>query len=1098
MMGTVRFRPMVAAIVCCSTGALALAAPAAALEPAPQWTVTAVARPTDFSSLGSPGYKAGEDAYIVEVKNTGDAPSEGPVTIEDELPKGVSLDPSGASGEDALAEYLIPRQPPNANFMCVLRSCTYAASVVPDDTLTVTFPVDVEIGVPSQVRNVVRVSGGGAPDAATVTPTRIGTGPAGFGLAGGGATTVLSNIQAGAHPDITTSIAFNTRTRGGGLAGDFKDTTDELPPGFASDFADTPSCPAVFFNRSECPIPTQIGVTTIDLAERGTIVEPVYNLAPNPGDIAKLGFSVGGDFNIQGEITVRPDGGADVSFDDTFQGAEVDSVSLTVWGVPTDAVHDVWRWKAEGVPPLGHFGVSSDAPRVPFFTNPTVCSGEPLLARFEVNSWEEPENVQSAQMEFGPLTGCDRLTIRPSLTAVATTPFASSATGLDVGLSVPQTYNNADGLATSALEKATVTLPEGMTVNPSAGAGLEGCTEAELQAEAAQYSPTEGCPKESKLGSIKIKTPVLNEEASGSVFLASPAPRGEAGRNPFDSLLALYIVARFPDRGIIVKAAGEVKADPLTGRLVTTFDTSERAVAGGGFALVPHDGLPPLPFSLFTFQFHQGATSPLVTPSACGEYAVQALLSPSSAPTDVLPALAPPFAIIFGVGGGPCPSSGVPPFEPQVISGTQNNSAAFYSPFYLRIVRSDGEQELTGFTTVLPPGLTANLTGVPFCSDSAIEAARHATGKQETASPSCPAASEIGHTLVGAGVGSVLAWTPGKVYLAGPYHGSALSIVSVTSATVGPFDLGTVVIRFALRINPITGQAEIDGSGSDPIPHILDGILVHVRDIHVYVDRPNFILNPTDCERMSIQDTITGAGADPATPADQMPVTVSTPFQAADCQALRFKPIIKVSTSGRTSRARGASLRFKLSYPRAPQGSQANIRSVRIELPKQLPSRLLTLQKACADVVFDTDPAGCPPASRVGQARAITPVLPVPLSGPAYFVSHGGAKFPELVIVLQGYGITIDLRGETFINRRGITSSTFRSVPDQPVDTFELKLPQGPYSALAANGDLCRSRLRMPAVFTAQNGRTLRQAIPIGVSGCMHKRRSLRHRAKGG
>ncbi|HWX88295.1 MAG TPA: hypothetical protein VNX67_08975, partial [Solirubrobacteraceae bacterium] len=303
-------------------------------------------------------------------------------------------------------------------------------------------------------------------------------------------------------------------------------------------------------------------------------------------------------------------------------------------------------------------------------------------------------------------------------------------------------------------------------------------------------------------------------------------------------------------------------------------------------------------------------------------------------------------------------------------------------------------------------------------------------------------------------------------------------------------DLGTVVIRFALRINPLTAQVEVDSSGSDAIPHIIRGIVVHVRDIRVYMDRPKFIVNPTSCNTMMIANTITGAGADFTNPADAYPVTVTSPFQAADCSNLAFKPVFNVSTSGKTSRSSGASLNVKLAYPSAPFGTQANIRSVKVDLPKQLPSRLTTLQKACPDSVFNADPAACSVASRVGRATAITPILPVPLEGPAYFVSHGGAKFPELIVVLQGYGFTIDLHGETFISKAGITSSTFRTVPDQPVTSFQLTLPQGKYSALAANGNLCNTKLTMPTAFTAQNGTVIHQTTKITVTRC------AKHKAK--
>jgi hypothetical protein len=366
------------------------------------------------------------------------------------------------------------------------------------------------------------------------------------------------------------------------------------------------------------------------------------------------------------------------------------------------------------------------------------------------------------------------------------------------------------------------------------------------------------------------------------------------------------------------------------------------------------------------------------------------------------------------------------------------------------------------------------------------------------------------------------------VYLAGPYHGSGLSIVSVTSATVGPFDLGTVVIRFALRINPTTGQAEIDGTGSDPIPHILPpGLVAHVRDIHVYIDRQDFTVNPTNCSRLAITNTITGAGPNPASNTDDQTTNVSTPFQAANCVNLAFKPNFKVSTSGKTSKADGASLNVKLAFPDTPVGAQANIHLVKVDLPKQLPSRLTTLQKACTAAQFAVNPAGCPAASVVGHARAITPILPVPLEGPTYFVSHGGEAFPSLIMVLQGYGVTIDLVGTTFINKAGVTSSTFKTVPDQPVSSFELTLPQGPFSALTANGNLCSltktvtvkkkvtlrvnghkktvtrsikqtkpASLTMPTEFVAQNGAIVHQVTAMSVTGCPKAKPAKKKTAK--
>jgi uncharacterized repeat protein (TIGR01451 family) len=1119
-----RARAAAAALAAGLAGLLAFAAvPALAITEGPQWTVTSVSAPTNFK----PGDESGEDVYRVTVTNTGGAAAQGsPVVVTDELPVGLSLDPAGASGEDPLANINHPGTG-GANFSCALRTCTFTGEVVPSQTLDLTFPVDVAREAPSLLTNVLRVSGGGASAASVSTPTVISETPASFGISPGGAATALSTAQAGAHPDLTTSIAFNTVNAQGSLAADPKDTVDALPPGFAGDLVDTPSCPVAKFEREECPIGTQIGVTTLTLQRkehRDTHIEPVYNLTPSPGEVSKLGFPVvHGVILVQGSVSLRPgDYGLNATFDNINQGIlELDSVSLTIWGVPSNPIHDPLRWNGGEVAVSGGFGAPSAAALAPFFTNPTACGAEPLNATFAVTSWQHPNASESpapTNMPFGPIVGCDRLGMEPSLTAEATTDRTSAATGLVLNVGIPQTYDNADGLATSTLRKQVVTLPEGMTVNPSAGAGLAGCSPAQYAQEGVQFVAGQGCPNESKLGEVEIVTPSLAEHAKGSVFLAQPYdnPFGEPG-HPNGSLLALYIVARFPNRGVLVKAPGEVRANELTGRLVTTFDTSS----------TPGDGLPPLPFSLLTFRFNPGETAPLVTPPACGSYQVTTEMTPYSNPDGApLEPLIPPFPISNGVDGGPCPPGGVPPFAPAVTAGTENNDAGAYSPLNIRIARNDGEQEITGLSFQLPPGLTGNLSGIPFCSEAAIEASRHKTGAEEEAGPSCPAASEIGHSVADAGVGSLLAQAPGKLYLAGPFEGAPFSIASITSAKVGPFDLGTVVVHLPLQINPLTAQVSIPAGPDDQIPHIIKGIVIHLREIRAFVNKRDFMLNPTNCDPLNVGATVIGSGADFASAADDVPVTVGTPFRVTACQALKFAPSFKVSTSGKTSRSDGASLSVKLTVPGA-LGTQANIRQVKVDLPKQLPSRLTTLQKACTAAQFNSNPAGCPAASVVGHAKAITPIIPVPLEGPAYFVSHGGEAFPSLIVVLQGYGITIDLVGSTFISKAGITSSTFKTVPDQPVGSFELTLPQGPFSALAANGNLCASTktvtvskrvtrrihgrtrrvtvkvkksvaapLAMPTAFIGQNGATIHESTPVSVTGCAKAKPAAKKKAK--
>ncbi len=918
---------------------------------------------------------------------------------------------------------------------------------------------------------------------------------------------VPSTGQAAAHEDLVTSFDFAHNAKGQ-TYNDVRNIIVNLPPGFDGNNTAVPTCTQTQLiglqleEGSTCPPASQVGTISLDIvaleSKSGPVLDtfPVYNMeVTSYGVTAELGFKTIA-FSATLLVSVRPgDSGLTISTLNIQKQGEAHNVTVTIWGLPASKIHDPERgqecWTIGPPSTLKCFkgGESANYPVKPFLSNPTSCGS--FTATMKADSWEEPENWSEAtDSEVGPIGECDRVPFSPSIEAQPTTRSAESPTGLNVSMLVPQRWEEALGISTSNLKDVRFALPEGMTVNPSAGSGLGACTPEQYESETPFSPPGAGCPPESKIGSIEIETPVLAEKILGSVYVAKPYD------NPFDSLLGLYIVAKNPARGIIVKVAGQIEPNPVTGQLVTTFDNN-----------------PQQPFSRFTLKFRPGATAPLVSPAVCGTYTTEADLAPWSAPLE--PRLASSsFETTSGVREGVCPSGGVPPFKPQVISGTENNDGGGYSPFYLRILREDGEQEITKFSTTLPPGLTGNLTGVPFCSDAAIQAAREKSGAREEVEPSCPAASEIGHTIVEAGVGSVLAQTPGKVYLAGPYNGAPLSIVSITSAKVGPFDLGTVVIRFALDINPTTAQVEVSGAGSDPIPHIIRGIVVHVRDIRVYMDRHDFTVNPTNCSPLSVTDAITGAGADPANPADQDTVNVNTPFEAADCASLHFAPVFKVFTSGKTSRSGGASLSVKLTIPGA-QGSNSNIKAVKVDLPKQLPSRLSTLQKACPDRTFDANPATCPATSIVGHAKTLTPILPVPLEGPAYFVSHGGAKFPELIVVLQGYGFTIDLHGETFISKAGITSSTFRTVPDQPVTSFELTLPEGSDSALAANGNLCnltktvlvkrrvtirgkghnktvtrrvpttlQASLTMPTAFTAQNGAVVKQNTPITVTGC--------------
>ena len=534
-----------------------------------------------------------------------------------------------------------------------------------------------------------------------------------------------------------------------------------------------------------------------------------------------------------------------------------------------------------------------------------------------------------------------------------------------------------------------------------------------------------------------------------------------------------------------------------------------------------------------------------MTPATCGDFTVKAALTPWSDPAgSPLTPLIPPFAIDAN-----CPAGNVPPFNPGVTAYPVHGNAGAYSPLYLKISRQDGEQEITGFSTRFPAGLTGNLSGVAECSEAQIAAARAQTGVEAEANPACPAGSEIGYSIAEAGVGSVLAQTPGKIYLGGPYNGSGacaagtpgcapFSVVAITAAHVGPFDLGTVVIHFPLEINPETAAVSIPAGQADQIPHIIKGIVIHVRTIRAYISRNDFMLNPTSCGEQKLSATVIGGGANPVNPAGYDPVTVNDPFQTADCSNLRFEPKFAVSTSGKTSKADGASLHVALTYPANALGNDTNIKYVKVDLPKALPSRLTTLQRACLQKEFRANPASCPPESVIGTARAVTPILPVPLEGPVYFVSNGGEAFPNLIMVLQGDGVTIRLVGDTYISPAGVTSSTFNAIPDQPVTSFELNLPEKQFSALGTNKNLCdltgtkttktkvdkrvngklvrkngklvkvtkkttktvKEPLIAPTAFVGQNGATFDQQTVVSVTGCAkaHKAAKKATKKKGG
>jgi hypothetical protein len=1094
-----------------------------------------------LTSTSYPSYLApeGEGVIAVTATNLGDASVEGgtgsPVMIVDTLPAGL----------EAVSTSLSEPVPANlAGLACPSNTtCTFTGKMPAYAQFEIDIHVRVKGGTSERqptsssceaeptVCNHVSVSGGEVPSASIAQPVTISKAAVPFGLqdnefapeeAGG-----ASDARAGSHPfQLTSTLVLNEnleRVEGRDLpvaAALAKDIAVKLPPGLVGNPSPIARCTTIQFftlnnaiDGNDCPAQTAVGVANVRVETfilGLTVLKftvPLFNLEPVFGEPARFGFYIPtSETPVLLEPSVRSGNGEDygitVTSPNITQTVSFLSSEVTFWGVPGDPIHDNvrgWGCLETDLFAKGSCSLLADQHPQSFLTLPTTCSGSPLVSSANLDSWSEPAvfPVVPVTQPLPTLDGCNQLPFSPIVQAEPTTDSASSPSGLSFNLDFhDEGLTSPEGLAQSDLNKTVVTLPEGFTIDPSAGVGLAGCTPADYEREAIETAPGAGCPNESKLGTVEIETPLLTHKIDGNIFIAqpyeNPFPEPAAG-HPGGTLVALYIVARNPETGVLIKLAGKVTPNPVTGQLTTTFENT-----------------PQLPFDHFNFHFREGAQAPLITPATCGTYTIQAALTPWSNPLTELTDSSS-FQITSGAGGGACPSGGAPPFNPGITAYPINIAAGAFSPFYLHLTRSDADQEISGFSTNLPPGLTGDLTGIPFCPNAEIEAARAETGAQFEVHPICPS-SEVGHTLVGTGVGAVLAYVPGKVYLAGPFDGAPFSLVSVTSAKVGPFDLGTVVLRFGLNINPYTAQVSVSPTSSEPIPTIIDGIVTHVRDIRVYIDRNDFTINPTSCGSMPIGSTLTA----PELNGNKASATVTSPFQAASCKSLKFEPKFAVSTSGKTSKAKGASLHVDLTYPYGPQGTYADIARVKVELPKQLPSRLTTLQKACTAAQFEANPAGCPSPSAIGTAKAVVPNIPVPLEGPVYFVSHGGEAFPSLEIVLQGYGVKVILVGSTFISKSGITSTTFKTVPDNPVTSFELTLPEGKYSALAANGNLCAltttktvskkvtvkvkgkkktvtrkvketvaASLTMPTEFVGQNGAETHQSTKVSVAGCV-------------
>jgi hypothetical protein len=914
------------------------------------------------------------------------------------------------------------------------------------------------------------------------------------------------SMEAGSHPfAMTTTLDVNTTVdpKLGEIPIDSaRDVIVELPAGMAGTPTSVPRCSAAEFlsliedeatgsNRPACPDSSAVGAGTVRGSDETGFTEvptAVYNLFPPPGAAAKFGLIILG-VPVTLEVGVNPDPPYNVVSRSTSisQAVRFHGITVDLWGVPAAAAHDADRgfcaYNKEPVCPIA-------IPQKPFLTLPRSCQG-PLVTIFRTRSWQSPAAwltypVQSHDdseppQPMGPI-GCGALDFAANISAKPTTDQAESPSGLDFNLDIDdEGLTSPSGRAQSDIKKTVVTLPEGVTANPSVAAGLLTCSPAQFAAERVDSQPGEGCPQASKLGTVEVETPLLEGEIlKGQLFVATqddPTTSQPGAENPFDSLLALYIVIKSPKLGILVKLAGRVAPDPKTGQLVTSFGE-------------PPYEIPQFPFSHFRFHFREGGRSPLITPPGCDSnpatpqrdpYLTTALFTPWANPANTITTSAA-FEITKGVGGGPCPPAGQPPFEPGLGAGTLNNNAKSYSPFLMRLTRRDGDQDLTRFDAALPPGLTAKLAGVSQCPDAAIAVAKAKTGHQELASPSCPDSSKVGSVIGGAGVGSQLTYVSGSIYLAGPIGGAPASVVGVVPAVAGPFDVGTVVVRQALRLDPRTGKAWIDGALSDPLPHILAGIPLKVRDIRVNVDRPDFTLNPTNCAPMAIWASIWGGGADVFSSLDDAPVSLAQRFQAVNCSRLGFKPRLGLHLRGGTRRGAHPALTAIL----RPRPGDANISSASATLPRSEFLDQGHIRTICTRVQFAADI--CPKAAIYGQAIATSPLVDFPILGPVYLRSSNN-KLPDLVADLRGppsLPVRFELVGRTDSIKGGIRN-TFDVAPDLPVSEFVLRLQGGKKGLLVNSTNICRRDFRARVLFNAHNGKRSVLRPKLRASGCAKK-----------
>lgn len=1081
-------------------GALLLlaASPALAAPTPAAWSIR-----TQATTTAAPGSVL---RYNVVYENCGDTATNGnaanPYTLQVQLPAGFKA--TGTLSGWACAP-AIATEP--ESFSCT-RSTALTAH---KSSLAVIFANVPSIGPGSSDLQTASFSLSGGLDTAgnvpsagsTVDPTQVTATAPPFGVeafdaaASSGPDGTTYTQAAGAPYALTTTFNLNSvlrTTTTGALPSSvesLRDAAVELPPGLLGDPAGIARCAQGELTEGSwgCPPAAQVGIATITFPDTSVPV-PVYNMVAQPGVAARFAFNVSNTLSFL-DVSLRSDGdyGVTVTSHNIPAAVAINDVAVTLWGEPADPAHDGERYcQGQGATST----VSNPStpatcgyvrpPLTSFLRLPTACSG-PQATALHVDSWANPgaqladgspdlsdPNWKSATvLSHDPpgypadpsdpatpwgapqgATGCDAVPFQPSVSVEPTSHEADSPTGLEVDLSVPQgCWGEVGALCSSDLRDAKVTLPPGMTINPSSADGLAACTEAQFGYLGSGFpaprpirfdNSAPSCPDSSKIGTVSIATPLLGENTPGEQDLTGTVYLAKQGENPFGSVLALYLYAK--GNGLSIKLAGKVEGDPDTGQLTTTFTDN-----------------PQTPFSNLHLVLKSGPRAPLVNPPSCGAHTATTELTGWSG------AVARPsdsFQITSAPGGAPC--AGVGAFNPAFDAGLVSQLAGGSSPFILKLSRADGEQQFSSLAVKLPPGLAGHLAGIPYCPEADIP------------SGNCPAASRLGVVQAGAGAGPNTFYVPqGSAYLAGPYKGAPLSMVVTVPAVAGPFNLGNVVVRNQLQVDPQTAQITVV---SDPIPQAVQGVATHLRNLYVAIDRQGFISTPTSCDPMSTGAAVGGIGGAVANP--------SRPFQMLLCNSLDFAPDLKLSFKGGTTRTKHPALKAVLTYPQP--GPYANIASTAVTLPH---SELLDqshVGNPCTRPQFAEE--ACPKISVLGRAKAWTPLLDEPLEGKVYFRANGGEReLPDVVADLKGQ-IHIELVGavDTVTPQRNARiRTTFFQVPDAPVSKFVLELKGGKEGLLVNSANLCRSPQRAVLRLTAHNNKTY-DTEPKIANGCAKKK----------